>query len=98
METPTSKPTNPRSPWILWTEVLLNLAPSETRMQFRISDVCWSGSGKYRCPAYFEKAKVRDLAWKKTGFGERFFFGWQVYNIYIYFYFYYYYYYYYFFG
>lgn len=42
-------------------QVLLNLAPSETQMQFRISDVCWSGSGKYRCPAYFEQANVRDL-------------------------------------
>ena len=37
-------------------------------MQFRISDVCWSGSGKYRCPAYFEQAKVRDLD-KKMVFG-----------------------------
>ena len=38
-------------------------------MQFRISDVCWSGSGKYRCPAYFEQANVRDLDGKKKVFG-----------------------------
>ena len=51
--------------------VLLNLAPSETQMQFRISDVCWSGSGKYRCPAYFEQAKVRDLWTKKHSTVEK---------------------------
>ena len=41
-------------------------------MQFRISDVCWSGSGKYRCPAYFEKANVRDLDGETTNFLEVF--------------------------
>jgi hypothetical protein len=48
-----------------FVQVLLNLNKISAEINFRISDVCWSGGG---CAKFFESATLRDL-WAKKDLG-----------------------------